>query len=176
MAVYGKPRGAPEADRVVSRQTKGGRTVRGLFCGGTLCKEAAAVLPPDKGHEMIDFGDDHYTRGRAHPMIDPTLRNQAIVQAGTDPSVGVVLLDVILGLGAHPDPAGAAVPAIREAMSAARDSGREIAVLAHIVGTDLDPQSLNRQTAALESVGVEVFPSNYQAALAARLIVQGVPA
>src|SRR5205807_4735625 len=93
--------------------------VRGLFCGGTLLEEAAAILGDASAHELLDFGDDQYTRGRAHPMIDPTLRNQAIVQSGRDPRVALVLLDFILGLGAHPDPAGAAEPAIRQALSAA---------------------------------------------------------
>jgi FdrA protein len=150
--------------------------VRGLFCGGTLCEEAAAALESSTEHQFIDFGDDEYTRGRAHPMIDPTLRNQAIVAAGADPRVAVLLLDVILGLGAHPDPAGAAVPAIREAQAQARAAGRELAVLAHVVGTDLDPQELARQEATLRSAGVHVFASNYHAAVAASLLVEGVTA
>jgi FdrA protein len=142
----------------------GGRRVRGLFCGGTLCEEAASVLGPE--HPLEDFGDDHYTRGRAHPMIDPTLRNQAIVQAGRDPRVGVVLLDFILGLGAHADPVGAALPAIEDALSASRD----LAIVAHVVGTDLDPQGLQRQEAALRNAGVRVCGSNYAAALTAQRV------
>jgi FdrA protein len=141
------------------------RKVRGLFCGGTLREEAAAVLGPDA--VLIDFGDDQHTRGRAHPMIDPTLRNRAILQAGRDPRVGVLLLDFILGLGAHPDPVGAARPAIEEAVSAARDGGRELPVVAHVVGTDLDTQGLASQEAALRSVGVRVYGSSYAAAVAA---------
>ena len=135
--------------------------VRGLFCGGTLCQEAALALG-NREHVLIDFGDDQYTRGRAHPMIDPTLRNQAIVEAGRDPSVRVMLLDFILGLGAHPDPVGAALPAIREAQAS-----RTVTVLAHVLGTDLDPQGLEGQECALREAGVRVFGSNYQAALAA---------
>jgi hypothetical protein len=97
-------------------------------------------------------------------MIDPTLRNQAIVQAGHDPRVGVLLLDFILGLGSHADPVGAALPAIRDALSAAGN----LAIVAHVVGTDLDPQGLARQEDALRSAGVRVCESNYAAAVAAR--------
>jgi succinyl-CoA synthetase alpha subunit len=154
------------------RLTREQRQVRGLFCGGTLCEEAAEVVDDRAAHEFIDFGDDRYTHGRAHPMLDPTLRNQAIVQTGADPRVAVLLLDVILGLGAHPDPAGAAAPAIREARSRAAAAGGELAVLAHIVGTEWDPQDLARQTQSLQAVGTQVFGSNYQAARAAKLLVE----
>src|SRR5205085_8586444 len=134
----------------------------GLFCGGTLAQEAESVL--GEGHSIIDFGDDAYTRGRAHPMIDPSLRNQGIAAAGHDSSVAVVLLDFVLGLGAHEDPAGAAVAAIQDAIAAARSDGRELAVVAHVVGTDQDPQGLARQEAALRSAGVQVCASSYAAA------------
>jgi FdrA protein len=129
------------------------RPILGLFCGGTLAQEAALTL--GESVQVIDFGDDQYTRGRAHPMIDPTLRNQAIAHA----SAGVVLLDFILGLSAHPDPVGAALPAIR--------SARDVAFVAHVVGTDLDPQGLAAQEDALRAAGVLVCPSNYAAAVAA---------
>jgi FdrA protein len=144
------------------------REIRGLFCGGTLFQEAAAVL--GDRHTLEDFGDDRFTQGRAHPMIDPTLRNLAIAQAGRDPRVGVLLVDFILGLGAHPDPVGAALPAIEDAVSAARADGRRLAVVAHVVGTDRDPQDLARQEATLRSAGVHVCASNVAAAtLAGRI-------
>jgi succinyl-CoA synthetase alpha subunit len=152
----------------------GQHQVRGLFCGGTLCQEAAATIGNTNGHQFIDFGDDEYTRGRAHPMIDPTLRNRAIVQAGSDPKVAVILLDVIIGLAAHPDPSGAAAPAIRVAVGAAAADGRELAVVAHVVGTDRDPQDLAKQEATLRSIGVRVFRSNAQAARAASRLLEGV--
>src|SRR5207248_7835804 len=125
---------SPPSLRIEAEQ----RGIRGLYCGGTLCTEAAMLVGPSSIHEFVDFGDDQFTRGRAHPMLDPTLRNQAIVQAGADPHVGMLLLDFVLGLGAHPDPAGAALPAIRQALDAARQAGRQLAVLAHIVGTEGD--------------------------------------
>jgi FdrA protein len=147
-------------------------TVRGLFCGGTLCTEAALVFGHDVEHELIDFGDDEYTRGRAHPMLDPSLRNQAIVRSGADPSVAALLLDFVLGYGAHPDPAGAALPAIRQAQSARP----ELAVVAHVVGTDADPQNLAHQGQLLRDAGVQVFGSNYAAANAVRAALVGVMA
>jgi succinyl-CoA synthetase alpha subunit len=154
----------------------GRRQVRGLFCGGTLCQEALAAMAEPGIHQCVDFGEDQYTRGRAHPMIDPTLRNHAIVEAGADPRVGVVLLDVILGLGSHTDPAGAALPAIREAQARAAADGRQMAVIAHVVGTDLDPQNLARQQATLRSAGVHVLGSNHEAAVAASLLLEGAVA
>jgi succinyl-CoA synthetase alpha subunit len=167
----------PPPDDVPSiRLLTGQRQARGLYCGGTLCQEAAAVFgtSPSSDHEFIDFGDDRYTRGRAHPILDPTLRNQAIVQAGADARVAVVLLDIILGLAAHPDPAGATVPAIREAKAAAAAAGRELAIFAHIVGTSSDPQDLAQQKVRLRSAGVYLFASNVQVARAASHVVEGV--
>jgi FdrA protein len=149
----------------------GQRQVRGLFCGGTLAEEAELALA-GCDHEVTDFGDDRYTRGRAHPMIDPSLRNQAILEVGNDPRVAVLLLDVILGHGAHPDPAAAAVPAVRAAIERAAADGRELTVMAHVVGTDLDAQGLARQEDVLRAAGVHVFGSNHHAAVAAALVVE----
>jgi FdrA protein len=158
------------------RLREGQIEVRGLFCGGTLCEEAeAAMLGRGRvQHHFIDFGDDRYTRGRAHPMIDPTLRNHAIVEAGGDPRVAVLLLDVILGLGSHADPAGATVPAVRAALARAEAGGRQLVVFAHVVGTDRDPQGLAQQEATLRAAGVYVLGSNHHAAVAASLLVEGV--
>lgn len=144
------------------------RQVYGLFCGGTLAQEAAAVL--GDGHRIVDFGDDEYTRGRAHPMIDPTLRNEAIARAGDDPRVCVILLDFILGLAAHADPAGAALPAIRQA----RAGRPNLRFVAHVVGTDLDPQGLAAQEAMLRSEGILVRESNYAAAITAGMLTAGL--
>ena len=150
--------------------------VHGFFCGGTLAQEARMVLGEAVAHEVIDFGDDQFTRGRAHPMIDPTLRNEAIAQAGRDARIGVILLDFILGRAAHPNPAGAALPAIVAARAAAHVDGRELSVVAHVVGTDDDPQALTSQISVLRSAGVEVFGSNAAAARAAALMAGGVAA
>lgn len=150
-------------------------TVLGLFSGGSLAGEAklvlSAALGPDRHDRIIDLGDDEYTVGRPHPMIDPRLRNEHIVAAGDDPSVGILLLDVVLGYGSNADPAGAMAPAIREAMARAAAAGRHLVVVGSVVGTDEDPQGLERQERALEQAGVALEASNARAARLAAAIV-----
>jgi FdrA protein len=141
--------------------------VLGLYTGGTLAGEAKVLfaragLPA----EVIDLGDDEYTAGRPHPMIDPTLRAERIAAAAADPTVGVVLLDVVLGHGAHPDPAGAVATAVRAARAAA---GRSVAFVASICGTAADPQGLDAQARTLHEAGVLLAGSN---AAAVRLAIR----
>jgi len=155
--------------------------LRGLFAGGTLCDEAMVIatsrlgpirsniplqpqlrtspLEPGTGHVMIDFGDDELTVGRAHPMIDQSLRLEGLEQAAADPAVGVVLLDVVLGHAANPDPAGELGPAI-----AAARARHGAAVVVSLIGTRSDPQGLDRQAGALQAAGAHVFGSNAAAA------------
>ncbi|KHL08258.1 FdrA protein [Mumia flava] len=162
-----------------------GDALRGLFVGGTMCDEAMLIatdalgpvrsnIPlsddlalPDglhaDGHVMIDFGDDGLTQGRAHPMIDPTLRLAHLAEVADDRTTGVVLLDVVLGHGAEPDPAGGLAPAVRAARAAAEADGRTLPVVVSLVGTDADPQGLESQAAALADAGAHVFSSNAQA-------------
>jgi len=154
-----------------------GTSLRGLFVGGTLCDEAMLIaaaslgpvhsnipLSPDlalgpdlaapadgAGHTMVDFGDDALTAGRAHPMIDPTLRLEHLARVAADERTAVVLLDVVLGHGSETDPAAALAPAI----AAVRQP-----VVVAVVGTDADPQGLRRQVAALVDAGAEVHLSN----------------
>lgn len=157
--------------------------IRGLFCGGTLCAEAQLVLraagleprsnapvPGAKasrgtaaGHVLLDLGDDEYTQGRPHPMIDPELRNRMLGEALADPRVGVVLLDVVIGYGAHADPAGLVAGEIRRARRAGA------LVIASVTGTEGDPQVYSRQVASLREAGVLVAGSNAEAAEAAVL-------
>jgi FdrA protein len=139
--------------------------VRGLYCGGTLAAEAELVLrAANAPGECIDLGDDRYTRGRPHPMIEPELRNDHVAAALADASVGVLLFDVVLGYGAHRDPAGVLVQALRGA--------RKLAI-ASVTGTDQDPQGWSRQVATLRDAGVHVAPSNaHAAALAAASITR----
>jgi FdrA protein len=120
---------------------------------------------------VIDLGDDEFTVGRPHPMIDARLRCERIVEVGDDATAGVLLLDVVLGYGSHPDPAGALVDAIVAAREHAAQSGRYLSVVASVCGTPQDPQSLPEQAAKLQRVGVLVAPSNAQAARLAALIV-----
>jgi len=129
--------------------------VSGLFVGGTLAGEARLIADetagPDAGHTFVDFGDDRYTTGRAHPMIDPSLRLEHLARAAADPATGVLLLDVVLGHGAEPDPAATLAPAL---------AGVDRPVVVTVVGTDADPQGLAGQVAALAAAGAEVHLSN----------------
>jgi len=114
-------------------------------------------------HTMIDFGDDEMTAGRPHPMIDQRLRLDRLAADAADPEVAVILLDVVLGHGAHPDPASELAPAIGAAL-AGRGSG-ELAVVVSLIGARSDPQGLSRQADALAQAGAHVFASNAQAAM-----------
>lgn len=173
------------------------RYVRGLFSGGTFCYEASALLGPALGgvwsnapvdprmkiadawksreHTLIDLGDDVFTRGRPHPMIDQRLRNDRLLEETADPEVAVVLLDVVLGFGSHPDPAAEIVPAIRTARAAARKKGRSFAVVGFVCGTEDDPQGLAKQEAALRAAGVLLAGSNARAAMLAAGIARRRP-
>jgi len=140
-----------------------GKTVRGLYCGGTLCAEAELVFRRKglSGHAFIDLGADEYTRARPHPMIEPEIRNDHVARAMADAAVGVVLVDVVLGYGAHADPAGVLAKALKPGK----------AVVASVTGTEQDPQVRSRQVAALREAGVLVAASNADAAeLAASLV------
>ncbi|MEU6414944.1 FdrA family protein [Microbispora sp. NPDC046933] len=152
---HAKPSGG-ERGGTAARGGAGG-ALRGLYAGGTLCAEAALVAGAG---EFTDFGDDSYTRGRAHPMIDPALRLEALRGVAS----GVVLMDVVLGHGADPDPSSWLAPAIREAVA------RGVDVVVAVVGTDGDPQGLRAQAARLNEAGAAVFTSNAAAARHARLL------
>ena len=141
----------PESGRA---QPGRGGSVRGLFVGGTLCQESALIADAageGGGHTFTDFGDDDYTQGRAHPMIDPTLRLEELHRAATDPATGALLLDVVLGHGAEPDPAAALAQAL---------AGVRLPVVVSVVGTADDPQNRERQVAALVAAGAEVHLSH----------------
>ena len=162
------------AEEAASRLAAGQGGIRGLYSGGSLAGEAkvvlAAVLGPDRHDRILDLGDDEYTVGRPHPMIDPRLRNEHIVATATEPAVGILLLDVVLGHGSHPDPAEALAPAIADAMALAISAGRRLLVVASVCGTDLDPQGLERQERILAQTGVMLESSNARAAMLAASI------
>ena len=158
-----------ERPRAPASGTRG--TILGFFTGGTLCDEARRLVGSTSPHRFVDFGGEEYTRGRPHPIIDPSQRNAAIVAAGDDASASVLLLDLVLGDCAHPDPAGALRPALAEAR--VRRRGRDLAIVAHVVGTDEDPQGLERQEAELRKLGAVVCASNRIAAQTARAIAEG---
>ena len=158
-----------ERPRAPALGTRG--AILGVFTGGTLCDEARRIVGDALPHRFVDFGAEEYTRGRPHPIIDPSQRNAAIVAAGDDAGVSVLLLDVVLGDCAHADPAGALRPALAGAR--ARRGGRDLTIVAHVVGTDEDPQGLERQEEELRKLGVIACASNRIAALTARAIAEG---
>jgi len=162
------------------RLSPGQREIRGLFSGGSLAGEAKLILRsalgPNRRDTVLDLGDDEYTVGRPHPMIDPRLRNEQIVATAADPSVAVLLLDVVLGYGSNPDPAGAMAPAIADAMALAASAGRHLLVVASVCGTDADPQGLDRQERILAQAGVMLESSNARAAMLAASIARAVDA
>ena len=124
----------------------------------------------------MDLGDDEFTRGRPHPMIDQTLRNERILQEAADPSVAVILLDVVLGYGAHPDPATQIAAVIEKARAAAARKRRRVAFVGFICGTDGDPQDYARQEATLRAAGMVLADSNAQAVRIAAAIARRAPA
>ena len=159
-----------------------GQGICGLYTGGTLAAEAAFLLAESLGlemdkahdegfmmrtaqHRVIDLGDDVYTRGRPHPMIDPSLRSEMIRKLAQEPAVGVLMLDVVLGFGAHIDPASEVAQAVAD-MRAARGA-TPIVVIATMTGTRDDPQDLGEQAQKLESAGIVVAPSVRSAVLLA---------
>jgi FdrA protein len=167
----------PEFKPIIPHVPPGRQRIHGLFCGGTLSSEAQVVFldqgvsvasnAPIPGaeaigtgtsHVLIDLGSDEYTRGRPHPMIDPTVRDEELTKALADPTLAVILLDVVIGFGAHPDPAGTIVRVV-----AAAGTERPI-VVASVTGTDDDPQDRRTQMAKLVDGGIVVAPTNADAA------------
>jgi len=167
----------PEFKSIIPHVTTGRQRIHGLFCGGTLSSEAQVVFldqwvsvasnAPIPGaeaigsgpsHVLIDLVSDEYTRGRPHPMIDPTVRDEELTKALADPTLAVILLDVVIGFGAHPDPAGTIVRVV-----AAAGTERPI-VVASVTGTDDDPQDRRTQMAKLVDGGIVVAPTNADAA------------
>ena len=170
------------------------RYIRALYSGGTLCDEAMLLLSEQvgavasniplrpewalaagetfRGHTALDLGSDEFTRGRPHPMIDPTLRLQYLARAAQDPETAVILLDIVLGFCTHPNPASAHVPAISQARATAAAAGRSLPVIISLCGAAGDPQRLSMQRKALEAAGALVYESNVAAARAAASFVE----
>lgn len=165
----------------------GQKYLRALYSGGTLAYEAIILLHDTLGtlytnlsfaqasnlkdvyksekHTIIDFGEDEFTEGRLHPMIDPTLRNARIVEEAKDPETAVIMLDLVLGYNAHPDPAGSALEAIKKAQELAQGEGRNLLFVATVVGTEEDLQKRSAQVKKLEEENVLTFASNADAVL-----------
>lgn len=179
-----------QVDRVLSALDPTRTRMMGLYSGGTLCYEAMTIAtehvgpihsntPLDKrwtieaatpaSHVCLDLGEEEYTKGRPHPMIDTEARMDWLRKQAGDPSVAVVLLDVVIGDGAHDDPAGVLAPAVAEVVR----SGA--AVVAYVLGTGRDPQGFAAQQRALREVGCIVTHSAARAALAACALVLRQP-
>lgn len=179
-----------KAQELRSRLGHEQRYLRGLFSGGTLCYEAQVIwreLIPEKiysnaplkkedqlsdsnrsqRHTVVDLGEEEFTVGRPHPMIDNDLRIRRLLQEAKDPEVAVILMDVVLGYGAHLNPASELAPAAQQAIESAKKEGRELFVVTSITGTELDPQVFSKQSDILSDHGVIICESN---AAAARLV------
>jgi FdrA protein len=160
--------------------------IRGLFSGGTLAYEAVMALRTflsplysnvsadgvepmldlftSRGHAIIDLGEDEFTQGRLHPMMDNEFRIRRLFQEAQDPDITTILFDVVLGEGAHIDPVSELAPAIVEARQLARGNNRELDVIAIVVGTEDDPQGIENQIQGLRAVGVTVYTDTIEAA------------
>ena len=167
--------------------------IRGLYSGGTFCYEATLMMTnaldqvysntptSDKNkiedvwksheHMLVDLGDDVFTRGRPHPMIDHRLRNERIVEEAKDPETAVILLDIVLGYGSHENPAAEMLPAIEEARNVAKQDGRNIVFVGSVCGTEGDPQGLKPQEKLLSDASVLLSQSNAQAVKTALAII-----
>ena len=177
------------AEAEAGQMTRPQRYLRGLFAGGTMALEALALFEQEgfeirsnmakesgralrsphrsEGHTLLDLGEDVFTLGRPHPMIDPSLREERIAREAADPETALLLLDVVLGYGAHEDPCGPLAESLRKAKARVAGRGGYLSVVASITGTDGDIQNKAEQKKKLESAGCLVLPSNYQAAVMA---------
>lgn len=164
--------------------------IRGLFCGGTLCDETMFAVMEKHGdvysniqpdpefrlqdinrsikHTFLDFGDDDFTNGKPHPMIDPTNRISRLIEEARDPEVAVIVMDFVLGFGSHEDPVGSTIEAIKEAKAIAAAEGRELIILAYVLGANLDTPSLEQQSQMLLDAGVILASSSTNTGLLAR--------
>lgn len=170
---YDKPQ-MPKGDFFKAEEEK---KIKAYYSGGTLAGEAAMLIKdalnlrisPEKskgfmlntdGHVVVDLGDDEYTQGKPHPMIDPTKRVECIQKAIDDPDTGVILLDVVLGYGSHENMAGALLPVITNIQEKAKEEGRKIFFVATVCGTKKDYQGYDEQVNKLSEAGVIVCDSN----------------
>ena len=180
------------ANKAAERLTTTQKYLRGLYTGGTLGYETLIILSRLIGKvysnaplepelklvdsyrslkdSIVDLGEEEFTAGRAHPMIDPTIRKMRLIEEAKDPEVAVILMDIMLGYGSHPDPAGSMLDAIEEARKLTEVGGRTIPILAHICGTEKDPQPRSEQEAKLKRAGVYLFPTNALMAVASALV------
>jgi FdrA protein len=187
---------ADDLSAVISQMSSSQRYLRGPFSGGTFCSEAQLILKEQltplvsntpvlgvkkiadasvsEGHTLLDLGDDQFTDGRPHPMIDFSIRNQRILEEARDPECAVILLDLVLGYGANPDPLSELIPTLLEAQQISKQQGGNLPIICSVTGTDQDPQCRQQVVAALRASGVIVARSNAYATRLALEIISGV--
>jgi len=179
-----------EVERAAADLPERRTLVRGLFSGGTLCYESLVILArvlgdvysntpldhalevpaPDGSHVCLDLGEEEYTKGRPHPMIDPEARIELLREQGADPDVAAIILDVVLGYGAHDDPAAELAPVCAEITA---HGGPKI--ITYVLGTEGDPQGFDAQRRAFTDAGCLVTETAARASLAASAIAQRRP-
>ena len=178
-----------DADKIVAEAVKRlaptQKYFRALYTGGTLCDESMKYLlkvvdhiysniplqendkledkDVSKKNTALDFGDDEFTVGRPHPMIDPSLRAERVIKEANDPECAVILVDCVIGYGSHEDPAADLADAIKKGKADAKASGRDVIVVAEVCGTEGDPQGLSKTRDTLKEAGAIVMPTNAQA-------------
>ncbi|MDF2485104.1 MAG: FdrA family protein [Herbinix sp.] len=186
------------AKEEAAKLTKGQIYVRGFYTGGTLCDEAMKLMLPKLGHiysniplqpedkltdarsgksyqhTFLDFGDDEFTVGRPHPMIDPSLRAERVITDGKDSECAIIMVDCVIGYGSHDNPAKELSDSIRVAKVSAEAEGRHLLVVASVCGTEGDPQSLSRTQRQLMDAGAVVLPSNAQATRFVELVLSNM--
>jgi FdrA protein len=149
--------------------------VRGLMSGGTFAAEAQVIFAdmiadvcsnaPTAGsvllrdplessrNTVIDLGSDEFTVGRPHPMIDYSIRKKRILAEADDPTTAVILLDVVLGYGSHPDPSA-------ELADVIADVSERVCVVCSVTGTHQDPQDSAVVERELTEAGAIVTRTN----------------
>ncbi len=185
-----------EGKSTLDQFANGQRYFRGLFSGGTLAYEALLILdhylpavysnvPINKEfrlqnslisqeHTIVDLGEDEFTVGRLHPMMDHELRIKRLESEAEDPETALILLDVVLGHGSHPDPASELGPAIKAAIKTAHKSKRHLEVVVILSGTDEDPQDFADQEKRLAAAGARVFKSSDEAVRFAGILLRNL--
>ena len=171
------PEATVDVDESEFYKAEDGKTIKAYYSGGTLANEAAMLIkdamnckvPPEDvegymlqldGNVVVDLGDDAYTQGKPHPMIDPAKRIECMQEAVDDPSTGVVLLDIMLGYGSHADMAGSLIPTIKELQAKADAAGRKVFFIATVCGTRRDYQGYDEAVNKLKEAGVIVCENN----------------
>ena len=170
--------------------------LRGIFAGGTFCYQCQQIFQdsgmevysnapldaqfalddPDKSlaHSLVDMGDEYYTLGKPHPMIDYSIRNKRIIEEANDPETAVIFFDIVLGYGPHKNPLAEIVPVIQQAKSIAANDGRYLSFICSVTGTDRDPQNRMYVVNGLKKSGALVMESNAAASKLAVFIIKSL--